>query len=91
MRDVQAANSRYYHFDQGTTQCLTDGSGNVTDRFASDAWGVPVKRTGSSINQQWYLGNFGYQRAPLLGTHYVRCRYFAAIFLHGFREILRQT
>jgi hypothetical protein len=35
--DVQANQMRYYHFDhQGTTQCLTDQSGTVTDRFASD-------------------------------------------------------
>lgn len=58
MRDVQGAATRYYHADyQGTTQCLTDGSGNVTDRFASDAWGVQVKRTGSSINKSWFVGN----------------------------------
>jgi hypothetical protein len=36
-----------------TTQCLTDISGAVTDRFASDAWGVQVKRTGTSINRHW--------------------------------------
>jgi hypothetical protein len=35
------ASTRYYHFDtQGTTQCLTDATGAVTDRFACDAWGV---------------------------------------------------
>lgn len=56
MQDVQANQTRYYHFDhQGTTQCLTDEAGAVTDRFASNAWGVPVKRTGTSINRQWYI------------------------------------
>jgi hypothetical protein len=51
MRDVQAHTTRYYHFDhEGTTQCLTDESGAVTDRFASDAWGVQVRRTGSTMN-----------------------------------------
>ncbi len=63
MRDVQGAASGYYHYDhQGTTQCLTDGAGNVTDRFASDAWGVQVKRTGSNINRHWYIGNWGHHR-----------------------------
>jgi hypothetical protein len=58
MRDDQQGQNRYYHFDhQGTTQCLTDVSGAVTDRFASDAWGVPVKRTGNSINKRWYIGS----------------------------------
>ena len=38
MRDVQANQTRYYHFDnQGTTQALTDSTGAVTDRFACDA------------------------------------------------------
>src|SRR5205823_4638050 len=41
MRDEGAGANRYYRFDhQGTTQALTDSTGAVTDRFASDAWGV---------------------------------------------------
>ena len=35
--EVQQNRSRVYSFDhQGTTQCLTDGTGVVTDRFAAD-------------------------------------------------------
>jgi RHS repeat-associated protein len=82
MHDVQANQKRVYHFDhQGTTQCLTDATtGAVTDRFAADAWGVPVKRTGTSINRQWYAGSTGYQGsshevAPGVGV-YVRQRWF---------------
>ena len=41
MRDEVAGQNLYYHFDhQGTTQALTDSTGTVTDRFASDA-GLP--------------------------------------------------
>lgn len=70
---------RVYHFDhQGTTQCLTDAaSGAVTDRFASDAWGVEVRRTGDSINRQWYVGNFGYYR-DRSEIVYVRERFLAS-------------
>jgi len=76
MRDEQAGQNRYYHFDhQGTTQCLTDQSGAVTDRFAANAWGVPVKRTGTSINRQWYIGNLGYYRAASHAAAYVRARW----------------
>jgi RHS repeat-associated protein len=76
MRDVQAGVNRYYHFDhQGTTQALTDSTGAVTDRFASDAWGVQVKRTGSSINRQWYVGNLGYIRQVDQALDDVRARY----------------
>jgi hypothetical protein len=63
IRDAPAATTRYVHLDgQGTVQCLTDSTGAVTDRFASDAWGNQVKRTGTSINRQWYVGNWGYYR-----------------------------
>ncbi len=61
MRDEVAQKTSVYHFDgQGTVQCLTDGAtGAVTDRFACDARGVPIKRTGTSINRHWYVGNAG--------------------------------
>src|SRR5205085_7494371 len=76
MRDVPAGANRYYHFDhQGTTQALTDGTGTVTDRFAADAWGVQVKRTGTSINRQWYVGNLDYYRQVDQLLDYVRARY----------------
>ena len=77
MRDGQANATRYYHFDhQGTTQCLTDKSGTATDRFASDAWGAEVKRTGSSINRHWYVGNAGYYSHRDPGIDYVRRRWY---------------
>jgi hypothetical protein len=75
MRDEVTATSRTYHFDhQGTTQCLTDGTGAVTDRFASDAWGVQVKRTGTSLNRHWYVGNWGYYRQLDIQSIYIRRR-----------------
>jgi len=41
MRDVQAATTRYYRFDaQGTTQCLTNEAGVVTDRSALTGTGM---------------------------------------------------
>jgi RHS repeat-associated protein len=47
----------------------------VTDRFACDAWGVQVKRTGSSINRQWYIGQLGYYRQVDQALDYVRARW----------------
>ena len=80
MREVQANASRHYHFDhQGTTQCLTDGSGAVTDRFSSDSWGLSVRRTGSSGNRHWYVGNAGYQAENGRSDYYVRERVYTAI------------
>ena len=68
---------RVYHFDhQGTTQTLTDGIGGaVTNRFASDAWGVQVKQSGSTINRHWYIGNLGYYSESGNPLTYVRSRY----------------
>ncbi len=77
MEEVQTGRRLNYHFDhQGTVQCLTDDTGAVTDRFASDAWGVPVKRTGTSINRQWYVGSLGYYRQVDQALDYVRARYY---------------
>jgi RHS repeat-associated protein len=78
MHDGVANATRYYHFDhQGTTQCLTNEAGVVTDRFASDAWGVEVKRTGSSINRHWYVGKQGYYLTGT-GVYYARARFVNA-------------
>src|SRR5688572_23436954 len=80
MRDETLGQSRTYHFDhQGTTQALTDSTGAVTDRFASDAWGVEVKRTGSSINRHWYIGNGGYWHSSPTSPAYVRARHAAPV------------
>jgi RHS repeat-associated protein len=78
VRNEVAGQSRIYHFDhQGTTQCLTDQTGAVTDRFACDAWGVQVKRAGNSINRQWYVGKLGYYRAVDCMLDYVRARWYS--------------
>ena len=57
--DAIAGTKSVYHFDhQGSTQCLTDATtGAVTARFSSDAWGVPVLRSGVSTSDLWYLGD----------------------------------
>jgi RHS repeat-associated protein len=79
VRDDAAQQSRVYHYDhQGTTQCLTESAGAVTDRFASDAWGVPVKRTGNASNPLWYGAAFGYQlRTSGALLYYARSRHLS--------------
>ncbi len=82
MQDHVAGVTRTYHLDhQGTVQCLTDDNSVVTDRFACDAWGNQFKRTGTSINRHWYVGNLGYYRQVDQALDYVRARYLVA--LHG--------
>jgi len=76
MVDHVAGTRRTYHLDhQGTVQCLTDNNGVVMDRFACDAWGNELKRTGTSINRQWYVGNLGYYLSSEQSVDYARQRY----------------
>jgi RHS repeat-associated protein len=55
---------RYYHFDElGSTRLLTDGSGNVTDKYAYDAYGslLAHDRSAGSVSQPYqYVGQLGY-------------------------------
>ena len=55
---------RYYHFDDlGSTRVLTDGSGNVTDRYSYDAWGGAIShdRFAGSVGQPYqYVGRRAY-------------------------------
>jgi len=55
---------RYYHFDElGSTRLLTNSNGDITDRYAYDAYGSLLSRdryTGS-VNQPYqYVGRLGY-------------------------------
>jgi RHS repeat-associated protein len=59
---------RYYHFDElGSTRLLTDADGDITDKYAYDAYGSLLShdRYSGSVNQPYqYVGQLGYY------THY---------------------
>ena len=47
----------YYHFDGlGSTACLTDAAGSVTDRYDYTAYGEQLSATGSTPNPFRYVG-----------------------------------
>lgn len=53
--------SSFYTIDEnGNVRQLTDGSGNVTDTYDYDAWGVQISSTGTTINPYKYCGAYGY-------------------------------
>jgi RHS repeat-associated protein len=56
----------YYHYDElGSTVLLTDGAGNVTDRYTYDPWGNIASHIGSTNDNPYlYIGALGYY------THY---------------------
>jgi len=55
---------RYYHFDElGSTRLLTNSNGDITDRYAYDAYGSLLSRdryTGSVDQPYQYVGQLGY-------------------------------
>jgi RHS repeat-associated protein len=66
---------RFYTFDGlGSTNTLTDASGNVTDRYGYDAYGNPTQLTGNSTNA--FLFN-GQEYDSETGLYYLRARYYA--------------
>ncbi|MGB9619695.1 MAG: RHS repeat domain-containing protein [Armatimonadota bacterium] len=55
---------RYYHFDElGSTRLLTDADGDITDRYAYDAYGSLLSHdcySGSVEQSYQYVGQLGY-------------------------------
>ena len=67
---------RYYHYDyRGSTVALTDGSGNVTDRFEYSAYGTLTYRIGTTDTPFLYNGRYGVQ-TDHNGLLYMRARYY---------------
>ena len=60
-RALNTSTSHWYEFGpQGETRALTDSSGNVTDTYYYNAYGVPITSTGSTLNPFRYGGKYGY-------------------------------
>jgi RHS repeat-associated protein len=63
----------FYHVDGlGSTRVLTDAGGTVTDRYAFDAFGRLISRSGGTLNSYLFTGE---QRDAALGLDYLRARY----------------
>jgi len=77
-----AAQTSYYHYDGlGSTQCLTDSSGNVTDQYANTAFGeaVPTGAANPTTNPFRYAGQVGYYFDPDSAELYVRARVYRPV------------
>ena len=63
----------FYHTDgQLSTRQLTNASGQVTDRYTYDAFGVTLASTGTTANNYLYTGE---QFDPNVGFYHLRARY----------------
>lgn len=74
--DASGNNARYYHADQvGSTIALTDGSGNVTDRWSYSPFGTEFRVTGTTDAPFRFNGEFGCI-TEASGLVYMRARYY---------------
>lgn len=71
----RSGGSAFYVPDmQGNSRVLTDATGAVTDTLTTDAWGVEVAVSGSTVNPYGAFGQFGYER-DAASRLYVRARH----------------
>ena len=74
----RSAVTSFYSFDAtGCTRNLTNMAGLVTDSYAYDSFGNPI-RAGSTANPYTYVGTFGYYLDPNLPAYFVRRRTLSA-------------
>jgi RHS repeat-associated protein len=72
-RQVSSGAVNYYGTDgHGSTRFLMDTSGNVTDTYAYDAYGILTAKTGTTPNNYLYCCQ---QWDSDLGMYYLRARY----------------
>ena len=65
----------YYHYDgTNSTRFLTDASGNLTDSYQYEGFGVLAASTGITPNSYLFTGE---QFDANLGFYYLRARYYA--------------
>jgi len=89
---------RYYHFDElGSTRLLTDSNGDITDRYAYDAYGSLLSHdryTGSVDQPYQYVGRLGYYThwmEPEFGLLQLGVRFYdAQVGRFGQRDPIRR-
>ncbi len=65
--------TNYFHYDgQMSTRQLSGLSGNITDTYTYDAFGILTSSTGSTVNNYLYTGE---QYDPNAGFYCLRARY----------------
>jgi RHS repeat-associated protein len=76
--DVATGTRKFFHFDEtGTTLFLTDETGEITDRYGVQPYGLTVSQ-GATENPFVYQGAWGVM-AEGGGLHYLRARYYDAL------------
>jgi RHS repeat-associated protein len=69
---------RYYHSDHiGNIVALTDGSQNITDKYAYTPFGIPAGKQGTTVNPFTFVGGLGVM-AENDGLYFMRARFYEA-------------
>lgn len=78
LSQLRGAVSRFYHFDGlGSTDRLTDISGNPTDFYVYNAYGAIRASISPSVNPFRYVGRSGYYYDADLQNYYLRARHYS--------------
>jgi RHS repeat-associated protein len=73
IKTESGSDERFYHSDAlGSTRLLTDGTGQVTDRYVYDAFGRLIAHAGGSGNSYQFAG----EQRDSTGLDYLRARYY---------------
>jgi len=73
MTDISTSQTNYYGYDgTGSTRILTDDAGTITDTYDYDAFGILLRRTGTTDNNYLFHGE---QYDQDLSQYYLRARY----------------
>jgi RHS repeat-associated protein len=70
---TRGGSTAFYHTDGlGSTRALTDGAGQVTDRYVYDAYGRIIQKVGGTVNDHLFVGE---SRDAVTGLDYLRLRH----------------
>ncbi|WP_375492777.1 RHS repeat-associated core domain-containing protein [uncultured Nostoc sp.] len=73
IKSESGSNEKFYHSDGlGSTRLLTDGTGQVRDRYVYDAFGRLIAHAGGSGNAYQFAG----EQRDSTGLDYLRARYY---------------
>jgi len=76
--DAEKGNAVFFHhFDRlGSTLFLTDGTGNITDKYAYSPYGLLLAREGNSDQPFTFVGRLGVRAEGGAGIYHMRSRYY---------------
>ncbi len=77
--DSDGVTTHYYHADeQGSTLALTDGNGNITDRFGYSPYGELTARSGTNSTPYQWLGGLAVRADDGTNTYAMLHRFYSA-------------